>query len=121
MNSRLPVNIAATVVLAAGIAVAMNQLSGRDSAAAPNAAVSAVQSPPGVNPARWLPLGPATGLALHPESQATSPDVVLSGDLWAFVNGHWHIVRLPAMPPPASFGTVPAALVVSVRPSTTHS
>lgn len=121
MNSRPLVRIAATSALAVGIAVAMPRLSGHGSAAAPTAVVSAVEAPPGVDPARWLPLGPATGLAIHPDSRATSPDVVLSGDLWAFVQGRWHVVRLPATLPAAGVGTVPTGLLVSSRPSSTRS
>ncbi len=122
MNSRFVAAIALAVVLAAGIAFFASH---RSATGPPTALASApttlASPPPGVNPARWLPLGPAAGLALHPDSQATSADVELSGDLWAFVNGHWHVVRLPAMAPPSGPGTVPAAFFGTLRPSTSPS
>ncbi len=115
MTSRIAAAIALAVVLAAGIAFVATQRGNRDTAVVRGIQTPAVPPPPGVNPARWFPLGPSSGVALHPESQATSPDSALSGDLWVIVDGHWHIVRLPAMPPPESRGTVPAASAIPSR------
>ena len=117
MKSRLAATIALAVVVAAAIAVVATQRIDHGASAAPGTSPSSALPPPGVNPARWIPLGPTSGVALHPESQATSPDVVLSGDLWALVNGQWHVVRLPAASPPSGPGTVPAASVASFRSS----
>ena len=122
MNSRLVGAVALAVVFAAGVAFFASHRDTTSPATSPASVSTALASPPpGINPDRWLPLSPAAGLALHPESQATSPDVELSGDLWAFVDGHWHIVRLPALAPPSGPGTVPAAFVAAVRSSTTPS
>ena len=112
MTSRLAAAIALAVVLAAGTAFVSSQRNAQAQPSAPGASAGTVPSPPGVNPARWLPLGPTSGVALHPESQATSPDTVLSGDLWAIVNGQWHVVQLPATRP-GSPSTVPAVSVLS--------
>ena len=117
MTSRLAASIALAVVVAAAIAGVATQRINRRAVAAPGTSASPALPPPGVNPARWIPLGPTSGVALHPESQATSPDIVLSGDLWALVNGQWHVVRLPAMPPHSGPGVVPAASGASFRSS----
>jgi hypothetical protein len=111
MTSRLAAAIASAVVLAAGIAIVSGQRNVQAQPSAPRDSAATVPSPPGVNPARWFPLGPTSGVALHPESQATSPDTVLSGDLWVIVNGQWHVVQLPAAPQ-SSPSTVPAVSVI---------
>ena len=111
MTSRLAAASALAVVLAAGIAFVSGQRNVQAQPSAPKGPAATVPSPPGVNPARWFPLGATSGVALHPESQATSPDTVLSGDLWVIVNDQWHVVQLSTTPL-SSPSTVPAVSVI---------
>ncbi len=108
MSLRTFLGLAAALVLATG--AAFLAASSRTSASSPASASAPVPPapPPGVDPARWVPLSPTSGIALGPAPELQAPGVIRTGELWARVNGQWQIVRLPAAPP-AGPATVPAA------------